>query len=452
MPVLPIARPARSVTPLLLAIALPSGLLTLPPSAQAAPDFRTVRLTSGLSRPLYLTAPVSEPDHVYVLEQYSGNVLRVDRHGGNVVPASPFLQVGDLSSGNEQGLLGLAFHPDYATNGYFYVNHTDSGGTTRITRYQRGADPAQADAASATPVLSYAQPQANHNGGWMGFGPDGYLYVASGDGGGGNDDDAGHKPGIGHAQDITDNLLGKLLRIDVDGDAFPGDAARNYAIPAGNPFVGLTGDDEIWAYGLRNPWRASFDRLTGDLYFGDVGQNAREEVNVQPAASAGGENYGWRLREGTIATPGVGGAAPPDAVAPVYEYAHGSGPLEGSSITGGYVYRGAVEPLQGQYFFADFVNGRIWSFEFDGSDPADFDGDNVSNFIDWTGRLMPDMGSIDNVASFGEDAVGNLYLVDLDGEVFVLQPVPLPASVLLLAPAALLAMRRCCRRARASGR
>jgi glucose/arabinose dehydrogenase len=428
---LPVDSPGRALASVVTATCL---LVPLPASADT---FETVRLTSGLDRPLYLTAPADAPDHVFVIEQHSGDVLYVNRHTG-AVDATPFLHLDDLATGNEQGLLGLAFHPSYASNGYFYVNYTDSGGTTRIVRYRRSANPALADAASATPVISYAQPQTNHNGGWMGFGPDGYLYVATGDGGGGNDDDAGHTPGTGNAQDLSDNLLGKLLRIDVDGDDFVADAARNYAVPASNPFVGVTGDDEIWAYGLRNPWRASFDRLTGNLYIGDVGQGSREEIDVQPAASGGGENYGWRLREGTIATPGIGGTAPAGAIDPVYEYLHGSGALQGFAVTGGYVYRGPIEELQGQYFFADFVTGRIWSLVYDGDDPSAFGGSNYTDFIDWTDVLTPDAGSIDNVASFGEDALGNLYLIDLDGEVFTLRAVPLPGAVLLFASAGVL--------------
>ncbi len=428
----------RTVATVAVGLLVTAGVMC--PASATAQGFETIRIASGLDRPLYLTTPTHDSSQLFVIEQHSGNVLRVDRTGG-AVAATPFLTISDLATGGEQGLLGLAFDPDYASNGYFYTNHTDAGGTTRITRYQRSADPTIADHASATPVLSYTQPQANHNGGWMGFGPDGMLYVASGDGGGGNDDDSGHTAGIGNAQDITNNLLGKLLRLDVSGDDFPGDDSRNYAIPADNPFVGGTGDDEIWAYGLRNPWRASFDRATGDLYIGDVGQNAREEINFQPAGDNGGANYGWRLREGTIATPQVGGAAPVDAFAPIYDYAQGGGDLQGNAVTGGYVYRGPIDELTGEYFFADFINERIWSLTFDGSAPEDFDGSNFSTFTDWTDVLIPDAGTIGNIASFGEDSLGNLYIVDLDGDVFALRPVPLPAPALLLMSALLIVAR-----------
>ncbi len=303
----------------LAALALASLLDPAPASALVS----TVRVASGLTRPVFATAPAGDYGRLFVAEQ-TGKIKILDLVTGQIAP-TPFLQISDLALGQEQGLLGFAFHPDYANNGTFFVNHVDATGTTRIERYQVSAD---ANVANPTPtaVLSIAQPQANHNGGWLGFGPDGYLYVATGDGGGG-DDDAGHTPGIGNAQDLSDNLLGKILRLDVDQPA----NGRGYGIPASNPFVGIEGDDEIWAYGLRNPWRPSFDRATGDFWIADVGQLVKEEVNFQPADSAGGENYGWRLREGTIATPTplspetpVGGERPPGAIDPILEYEHTS--------------------------------------------------------------------------------------------------------------------------------
>jgi glucose/arabinose dehydrogenase len=438
------------------AAALLVSLAPLPvlPEASAA-DFQVERVATGLSLPLYLTAPPGDTGRVFIVEQRDGTTGRVRVLDLETLSLGTFLEVPGVSTGDEQGLLGLAFHPDYASNGLFYVNYTDTGGTTRIVRYAVSADPDVADAGSAAPVLSIAQPQPNHNGGWIAFGPDGYLYVASGDGGGGDDNDTGHTAGTGNAQDITNNLLGKLLRLDVDGDDFPADATRNYAIPADNPFAGVVGDDEIWAYGLRNPWRASFDRATGDLYIGDVGQSNREEIDVQPAASAGGENYGWRLREGTIATPtgGVGGAPPPGAIDPIYDYLHGNGPFLGNSVTGGYVYRGPAASLRGHYFFADFVDSRLWSLRWDGSDPSTFDGTNHTDLVDRTvdPDFVPDQGSLGNLSSFGEDAAGNLYLVSLGGDVFritALPAVPALGPVALAAVALLLAGLGLGRRAR----
>jgi glucose/arabinose dehydrogenase len=287
----------------------------------------------------------------------------------------------------------------------------------------------------------------------MGFGPDGFLYIASGDGGGSFDSGSGHTSGTGNAQDITANLLGKILRIDVNGDDFPADPARNYAIPAGNPFAGVvTGDDEIWAYGLRNPWRSSFDRATGDFYIGDVGQGLCEEVNVHPASTPAGANYGWRLREGVIQTPNVGGPRPLGAIDPIMDYPHdadlnacsdpGAG-FQGVAVTGGYVYRGPVPELQGIYFFADFGTGRVWSMRYDGSDPSTFDGTNYTELDDNTGEpeFTPNVGTIGSVSSFGEDAQGNLYVIDLGGEVFYI-PEPPAAWLQLSGVAATFALAR----------
>lgn len=395
-----------------------------------AQDFEVRRVAAGLSQPVFLTAPPDDGNRVFVVEQYTGEI-RILRRGVWTLDPEPFLIVPGVSQGFEQGLLGLAFHPDHAANGFFYVHLTVPD--VRVRRYTVSADPDVANPGSATPILSIAQPQANHNGGWIGFGADGYLYISSGDGGGSNDSGSGHTTGTGNAQDLTSNRLGKILRIDVDGDDFPGDPNENWAVPPDNPFVGVTGDDEIWVYGLRNPWRASFDRLTGDLYIGDVGQGACEEIDVQPASSAGGENYGWRLREGVIATPsgGVGGAAPPGAVNPFFDYSHGGAAVcsnppagfTGISVTGGYVYRGPAASLQGRYFFGDFGRGRLWSAVWDGSSPATFDGTNYTSLVDHSldPAFTPDVGTIGSISSFGEDADGNLYVLDrADGEVFLL--------------------------------
>ncbi len=286
-------------------------------------------------------------------------------------------------------------------------------------------NPNQANAGSLREIISVPHTAAtNHNGGWIGFSPnDDFLYVATGDGGGGNDDGSGHTPGTGNAQDTTNNLLGKMLRINVDADDFPTDSARNYAIPPTNPFkagVGVpgddVGDDEIWAYGLRNPFRASFDRQTGDLWIGDVGQGQREEIDFQPANWAGGANYGWRLREGLIQTPGVGGAKPPGNVDPVYDYNRDNDQFGGTVVSGGYVYRGPDPTLRGKYFFLDSRNtastsdDNYWMF-----DPANPFG-TVMN-ID--SLLTPNTGSPQWPVSFGEDANGNLYIAYLvTGDVY----------------------------------
>ncbi|QEG00942.1 Quinoprotein glucose dehydrogenase B precursor [Stieleria maiorica] len=367
------------------------------------------RIASGLGAPLYVTHAPGEPNTLFVVEK-TGAIKKLDLTDNTVSP-TPFLVVEDLSTNSERGLLGLAFHPDYETNRRFFVNMTLPNGASLIREYTANANGETADPDSARPLLGFSQPYPNHNGGWIDFGPDGYLYIASGDGGSGNDP-------LDNAQDITNNLLGKILRIDVDGDDFPGDALRNYAIPPSNPFVARGGDDEIWAYGLRNPWRNSFDRETGDLLIADVGQSQREEINFQPATSGGGIDYGWRRREGTIDTPNVPGSKPLFAVDPIYDYQHGSGDREGNSVTGGYVYRGPLEELHGNYFFGDFSNNRIWSLRPNSPDPTTHDGTNYDDFTDWTDLLTPDVGRINSIASFGEDAAGNLFIVDIGGEIF----------------------------------
>lgn len=385
------------------------GLLTVGMLAQGALAQHTLtseRVASGLSRPIGF-AHAGDPDRAYIVQQ-RGKILVLDLTTDTVL-ATPFLDLTGIVSisGNEQGLLGLAFHPDYASNGLFYVNYTKaSGGDTVIGQFSVSSDPDVADSDSFVQLLTYDQPFSNHNGGWIGFGPnDGYLYISAGDGGSAND------PG-NRAQTIDGMLLGKLLRIDVDGDDFPADPERNYAIPTGNPFVGVAGEDEIWAFGLRNPWRSSFDRATGDLWIADVGQNNYEELNFQPAASLGGENYGWRCMEGFHCT-GLTGCtcSGTELTLPIHEYTHS----DGCSVTGGSVYRGAWSPhLRGTYFFADYCSASIWSLRYDGSA--------VTEFTNRTAELAPDVGSIGSIASFGEDARGELYICDLGGEVFRVRP------------------------------
>jgi glucose/arabinose dehydrogenase len=291
----------------------------------------------------------------------------------------------------------MAFHPDYAQNGRFYVSYTNAAGNTRVVRYEvSAADPDSADPATASQVLAVVQPYTNHNGGLIAFGPDGYLYVGLGDGGSGGDPQ-------NRAQNL-DSLLGKMLRLDVNG-------GTPYTIPASNPLVGAAGRDEIWARGLRNPWRFSFDRVTGDLYIGDVGQNAWEEVNVQPAASPGGENYGWRIMEGTACFNPSNNCPTAGLTLPVTVYGHGAG----CSITGGYVYRGTALPvLAGQYLYSDYCAGFVRSFAYAGGGAADP--------RDWTAQLGPS----GNVTSFGEDAAGELYIMTAGGDLYRISPVTPP--------------------------
>lgn len=369
---------------------------------------KPIRVASGLARPVYVVSPPGDRQRLFIVEQHTGRIKILNQTSGQI-DEEPFLDIDGLADRNEQGLLGLAFDPNYADNGWLYVNLTVAGtNATEIRRYSVSTDdPNLADPQSDLLIMTFAQPFRNHNAGWLEFGPDGYLYITSGDGGSGND------PGD-RAQDITDQKLGKLLRVDVRGDDFLDDPQRNYAIPPDNPFVGLEGDDEIWSFGLRNPWRISFDRETGDLWMGDVGQGQREEINFQPADSPGGENYGWRVMEGRRCNIPSNTLACNDSslVPPVYDYGHTGPPNGGFSVTGGYVYRGPIRALRGHYFFADFVTEQIWSFR--------YTENRISEFTNWTELLIPDQGRIGQISSFGEDALGNLYIVDLGGEVFKL--------------------------------
>lgn len=290
------------------------------------------------------------------------------------------------SSGSEQGLLGLAFDPNYAVNGYFYVNYTNNTavGNTVIARYTRNAvNPNIADVASEVIIISWTQPYTNHNGGNLEFGPDGYLYIGTGDGGSGGD------PG-NRAQDITDQKLGKMLRINV--------SSLPYTNPADNPFVGITGDDEIWQYGLRNPWRFSFDRQTGDLWIGDVGQGAWEEVDFLAAGSAGGQNWGWRCYEGNAVYDGTGCGVIGNYDFPIYVYDHSFG-AGGYALTGGYVYRGTQFPgMVGYYIFCDYVSGNWWTTKSNG----------VGG---WTTVLEP--YDKDDISTYGEGFDGEIYCASL---------------------------------------
>ncbi|MDO8631111.1 MAG: PQQ-dependent sugar dehydrogenase [Phycisphaerales bacterium] len=371
-----------------------------------SPPIKTERVANGLSNPLFVTHVPGVYDRIFIVEQCG--LIKI-LTGGSVLP-TPFLNISSKTTcGGEQGLLGLAFHPDYASNGQFFVDYTDLSGTTTIAGYTVSVDPNVANT-SEKKVLAISQPYANHNGGWIAFGADGYLYIGTGDGGNRNDPE-------NRAQNITGQLLGKLLRIDVNGDDFPADAARNYAVPSTNPFVGVIGDDEIWAYGLRNPWRNSFDRLTHDLYLADVGQKAVEEIDFQPASSAGGENYGWRCMEGDTCT-GLTGCTCDSLslVPPIHTYTHNG---LNCSITGGYVYRGcAISGIGGVYFFADYCSNSIWSFRFDGV--------NQTEFTDRTAELTPDIGTLSSITSFGEDAYGEIYICDQEGEVFKISPADTP--------------------------
>lgn len=360
------------------------------PAREAVPDpllsaLRATVVVSGLAAPVHLTSPPGDA-RLFVVEQ--AGRIRIVRSGQLLT--EPFLDITDIvGSGGERGLLSVAFHPGWATNGYFFVNYTDLSGATRVERYRASSNPDRADRTTARLILTVDQPFSNHNGGLVVFGPDGKLWIGMGDGGSRDDPQ-------GNGQNPA-TLLGAMLRIDVD-------AGDPYAIPADNPFRTVPGArPEIWAIGLRNPWRFSFDRSTSDLYIADVGQEDWEEVNVVSAAAAG-LNYGWKVMEGRhcFRTASCNTAG---LTTPLLEYGHDVG----CSITGGHVYRGAALPsLRGHYFYGDYCRGWIRSFRRTDAGPADE-------------REWPIAG-LGRILSFGEDSAGELYVLTDAGRVYRLEP------------------------------
>jgi glucose/arabinose dehydrogenase len=388
---IPATIPAPSPTlqplpsPTFTTTALPTATETKPAPTIPDPATATWRLlTDKLNDPVGVTNAGDGSGRLFILEQ--DGLIRIFQNGALL--ATPFLDIRDrVLSGGERGLLGLAFHPQYAQNGYFYVNYTNLQGNTIIARFQvSSGDPNHADPSSEKRLIFVQQPYPNHNGGEVAFGPDGYLYLGLGDGGSQGDPND-------HGQSLN-TLLGKILRIDVDhGDP--------YAIPPDNPFQGK-GKAEIWAYGLRNPWRFSFDRATGDLYIGDVGQDLWEEIDYLPAGSPGGTNFGWSYMEGFHT---YRNRTPPQNLQltpPVAEYSH----QFGCAVTGGYVYRGQELPdWQGVYLFGDYCSGNVWGLlrSPDGS---------------WQQEML--YQNVGRISSFGEDEAGEIYLTDLSGNLFQL--------------------------------
>lgn len=382
-----------------------------PQSASGVP-LTTVRVASGLTKPLFVTHPPGDFGRVFIAEQ-TGKVKILDLQTGTVL-ATPFIDLtAVVGVGPEEGLYALAFHPDYATNGFFYVSYSNAALNSELARYEVLGDPTTsngADPLSASILLTVPEPYVSHNIGWIAFGPnDDYLYVELGDGGSTCDPDQ-------RAQNLND-LHGKILRLDVD-------SGSPYGIPPDNPFVGVPGADEIWAYGFRNPWRNAFDQVTGDLYIADVGHLNREEIDFEPASSTGGKNYGWDCMEGSACSSVSGctvvgctcGAA--GLTLPFHEYDHSGGKC---SITGGEVYRGcAIPDLTSTYFFGDYCSAQIWSLRYDGA--------TVTDFQERTAELAPGGGlSISSLVSFGRDAFGEVYIMDLfGGEVFKIVAVGAP--------------------------
>jgi glucose/arabinose dehydrogenase len=371
---------------LIAAILFPAAT---PGHSQAQLQLQNAFPNLTFSSPVDLQHPGDGTDRIFVVEQ--PGMIRVFENTASATAARVFLDIRDrVNYGGEKGLLGLAFHPNYQNNGYFYVNYT----TTRqgrlqtfIARYRVSAiDSNQADKDSEQVLLVFDQPFENHNGGQLAFGPDGYLYIAAGDGGSGGDPQ-------GNGQSLQ-TLLGKILRIDVDTAT----GGRNYGIPSDNPFAGNTAGnrEEIFAYGLRNPWRFSFDPVTNWLWVGDVGQNRREEIDIIEK----GQNYGWNRMEGNLCYPSGSPCDLPGLVKPILDY----GRDLGASVTGGYVYRGTKVPeLAGAYIYGDYVSGRLWALRYDGTNPA-------------TNTMLFDTSL--NIASFGIDKNNELYICAFDGRIY----------------------------------
>lgn len=371
--------------------------------------YRVRRLATSFDQPVFVAGVPDGSGRVFVVER-NGRIRLLNPATG-AIAATPFLDLtGQISISGERGLLGFATAPDYPSSHAFYVFVTVADGTIEIRRYlTQAGNPDLADAASADPILRVPHPDSGHNGGWIGFGNDNNLYIAIGDGGDAADPDDPQDPTV---------LLGKILRIDPSHDDFPADAARDYAIPAGNPYAGGGGAPEVLLRGLRNPFRNGFDPSTGNLWIGDVGQGEIEEVDLWRPTD-GGLNYGWPIMEGTQTYRGgsTAGLTPP-----VAEYPHGTGTFQGDSIIGGPVYRGPVQSLRGLYVFADFITPNVWTLPV--SQVAQGTTLQASAFTSRNSDFAPDAGSYQNLVSFGTDQVGNLYLVDMNGSIYVLEVQP----------------------------
>jgi len=377
-PLAPLATPTVDSSPQAESQPQPLATSTTPPPAYADSFPNTADyewqpiISSGISRPVDIQPANDGSDRLFIVEKMGD--IRIYENGQLL--AAPFLDITDRvnMNGNEMGLLGLAFHPDYESNGYFYVNYTGEGGHTRISRFQASGN--SADKNSETVLLIIEQPYENHNGGALAFGSDGYLYAALGDGGAGGDP---HKNGQN-----TASLLGKILRLDVNN----GDP---YSIPADNPF-----GSEVWAYGLRNPWRISFDRMTGDLWIGDVGQNEWEEIDYLPVSWGSGANFGWSVMEGNHA---YDSEPQSGMLLPAMEYSHAEG---GCSVTGGYVYRGTIPEWNGVYLYGDYCSGKVWALTLVNGQ--------------WQSQVMFETGV--TITSFGLDESGEIYLASDSGSIY----------------------------------
>ena len=396
--------------------ALVTSLLAACGTTALAQDLNTALFTSTLRRPIFVTNAPFDASRMFIVEKQG--FIRIFKNSVLQPTTTPFLNIDSIVGGgtgnnDETGLLGLAFHPNYAFNGLFYVYYRTNSSSTAIAEFQRDpANPDRALPASIRPIMNITRNANNHQGGWLAFGDDGFLYLGSGDSGGSCDPSNA-------AQNVND-LRGKIIRIDINGDDYPADSAKNYRIPSTNPFSAGGGAPEIYAMGIRNPWRNSFDRLTGDLYIGDVGQGTREEITVLLADCpiSPVRNLGWDWKEGELigtcsGTPSISTGVLTD---PIHWYDHNVG----CSLTGGYVYRGcAIPELQGTYFFGDYCTANLWSFRYTQS----------TGKTDFTNRTVELGGAnvnISNISSFGEDFYGEIYIIEqgtgTNGEIWKIVP------------------------------
>lgn len=399
-------------TGLLFATALVLVAVVAPKVYAVRLKAETVTLT-GLSVPVFGSAPAGQSGFLYIAEEFNMAIKVLNLQTKAV---TTFLDMPGPNATGQGGLHTFAFHPDYANNGKFYMNIFDSqDGFVKVYEGTRSTtNPMEADLSSVRPIFSFENASHSHNGGWLDFSPtDGYLYIATGDGG------AIGPPNYGLPAQNVNDLKGKILRIDVNGDDFPEDTTRDYAIPDGNPFADGGGAPEVFAWGLRHPYRNAFDPITGDLYIADVGSQYYEEINFLPAGTNGEQNYGWRAREGPFDNPNNSDAAIPGAIDPIHYYSRGSG----AAIIAGYVYNGSAIPeLQGQLVFGDFVKDKYWSLAYDGED--------VTEFVDRSVQLAnPAFATYSNAPLFGKDADGEIYIFDITrGDVFKIIPDPNPAD------------------------
>ena len=369
-------------------------------------------LVSGLERPIFANQAPGDSKHLFIAQQ-GGSIIRLNLKKGKI-KKKIFATFENLSRNEEQGLLGFTFDPRFKKNRYVYAYLSNDNGVNSVQRYRVNSKGNKILAKTKTKIIDLEEPLTTHNAGWIGFGPDRNLYIATGDGAQGDPENVSQN---------TTSLLGKILRINPNKDSFKSDESKFYSIPSDNPFADSKSDSlsEIFAYGLRNPWRCSFDNITGEMYIADVGQDTYEEINVINSGSLAPYNFGWRVREGTRKNSAFNEKINGSHIKPIYQYEHGIDDYKGYSITGGYVYHDSLSDLNGHYFFADFLSRNIWSLKYSKIKESSHDGNNYTDLNNWSDQLSSSLDSgqsIDNVSSFAQDHHGDIYILDYDGDLF----------------------------------